>query len=95
MPTFSSVPIVRKSPRVATCVLGLIPLLFVFLITVAATSAQTMTTDYDPSADFSSYQTFMWIQPPHIRADPLMEPRLVSAINAALISKLAPGQFRC
>jgi len=43
-------------------------------------------TDYDPSVNFSQYRTFMWIKPPHM-PDPLMNERIVNAINAALTAK--------
>jgi hypothetical protein len=62
-------------------------LLFMLLFVAISSRGQTVKTDFDPSAHFSSYKTFMWIEPPHIRADPLMEPRLVNAVNSALISK--------
>jgi hypothetical protein len=69
--------------RISRVLIGLL----LITIPAVATKAQKVTTDYDPAAPFSSYKTFMWIQPPHIAADPLMEPRLVNAVNAALTSK--------
>jgi uncharacterized protein DUF4136 len=70
--------------RVSKVMITLFGILF---LAATVAKAQKVTTDYDPSAHFSSYKTFMWIEPPHIQADPLMEPRLVNAVNAALMSK--------
>jgi hypothetical protein len=65
---------------------AMIGLLFL-LVSARLAAAQTVAVDSDPTAHFSSYKTFMWIEKPHIRIDPLMEPRLVDAVNAALTSK--------
>src|SRR2546422_9812476 len=48
--------------------------------------AQKVTTDWDHSADFSKYRTFMWIKEPNAK-DPLMKQRLIDAVNAKLMEK--------
>ena len=50
-------------------------------------NAQKVTVDFDPYAAFSDYKTFMWVEPVHYPEDPLMEPRIMDAINAALTNK--------
>jgi hypothetical protein len=50
-------------------------------------NAQKVTVDFDPHAAFSDYKTFMWVEPVHYPEDPLMEPRIMDAINAALTNK--------
>jgi hypothetical protein len=58
------------------------------LFAVAGTAnAQTVTTDHDPNANFSQYKTFMWINRPHVPADPLMEQRIIDSVSAALTAK--------
>jgi hypothetical protein len=69
--------------RISRIILGFLLL----LLLAKGVKAQKVTTDYDPEARFLSYKTFMWIEPPRIRIDPLMEPRLVNAVNTALTSK--------
>jgi hypothetical protein len=64
--------------------LALALLLFFLFVDVAIPGK--IYTDYDPSVNFSQYRTFMWIKPPHMR-DPLMNDRIVNAINAALTAK--------
>jgi Domain of unknown function (DUF4136) len=49
--------------------------------------AQKVLFDYDHNANFSGYKTFSWIKRPHHRPDPLMERRIVDAINATLAAK--------
>jgi len=49
--------------------------------------AQKVTTDFDRSADFSKYRTFMWIKEPANMKDPLMKQRLIEAVNAKLMGK--------
>src|SRR6202012_5983773 len=59
-----------------------------FLLVLAShVSAQKVTVDSNPQAEFSRYKTFMWIKPVHYRPDPLMESRIMDAINAALTAK--------
>jgi hypothetical protein len=64
------------------------------MLTASFALAQKVTTDYNRSADFSTYKTFMWIKEPKT-TDPLMRQRIVDDVNAALTSrglKLATGQ---
>ena len=61
--------------------------LFLFILLASEAMAQKITTDFDPRASLGQYKTFMWIRPPKIEMDPLMEPRLMDAINAALTAK--------
>ena len=63
----------------------LIGLLFLLSIAGVAVAAKIMS-DFDPSANFSQYKTFMWIRKPHMQ-DPLMDDRIVNAINAELAGK--------
>jgi hypothetical protein len=48
--------------------------------------AAKVESDYDPKANFSQYKTFMWIKKPHM-PDPLMDDRIVNAINSELTAK--------
>jgi hypothetical protein len=67
---------------------------FLLLVLASHVSAQKVTVDFNPQADFSQYKTFMWIRPVHYRPDPLMESRITDAINAALTAKglqMVPG----
>src|ERR1700681_3436686 len=57
-----------------------------FLLLPTILSAQKVTTDFDHSANFSQYKTFMWIREPRM-SDPLMKVRVVDAINGQLIAK--------
>ena len=57
-----------------------------FLLLPTILSAQKVTTDFDHSANFSQYKTFMWIREPGM-SDPLMKRRVVDAINGQLIAK--------
>jgi|ERR1700693_5250866 len=57
------------------------------LLTVAELAAAAkVVSDYDPKANFSQYKTFMWIKKPQME-DPLMNERIVNAINSELTSK--------
>ena len=47
------------------------------------TFAQNVKTDFNKSADFSGYKTFMWIKEPNT-TNPLMKQRVVDDVNAAL-----------
>ena len=64
----------------------LLGLLLLFGIAITA-EAQKVSIDYDHQANFSDYKTFSWISPPHFRADPLMDQRIIDSVNAALTSK--------
>jgi hypothetical protein len=60
---------------------------FLFLLSLASLAvAAKVFTDFDPKANFSQYKTFMWIKRPHMD-DPLMDDRIVNAINAELTAK--------
>jgi hypothetical protein len=59
-----------------------------FILALASrASAQKVTVDFDPHATFSDYKTFMWVEPVHYPEDPLMEKRVMDAIDAALTAK--------
>ena len=57
-----------------------------FLMTAGVAMAQDIQTDYDHKADFSKYQTFMWIKQPKTE-NPFMQQRIVDAVNAQLQAK--------
>ena len=48
--------------------------------------AQKVTTDFNKSADFTPYKTFMWIKEPKT-TDPLVRQRVIDDVNAALSAK--------
>ena len=61
----------------------------VFVCILSATSlafAHKVRVDYDHSVDFSKYKTFMWAEKPHTE-NPLMDDRIVDAVNAQLSAK--------
>jgi hypothetical protein len=60
--------------------------LVVLLSFAALAMAAKVVSDYDPNANFSQYKTFMWVERPHLD-DPLMDDRVVNAINAQLAAK--------
>lgn len=51
-----------------------------------AAFAQKVTTDYDKSANFAPYKTFMWIKEPKTTS-PLMRQRVIDDINSALAGR--------
>jgi hypothetical protein len=57
-----------------------------FLLLPTILSAQKVTTDFDHSANFAQYKSFLWIREPRMR-DPLMRRRVIDAINGQLIAK--------
>jgi hypothetical protein len=57
-----------------------------FLLLPMILSAQKVTTDFDHSANFAQYKTFMWIREPEMH-DPLMKRRVMDAVNAQLTAK--------
>ncbi|HEX4076795.1 MAG TPA: DUF4136 domain-containing protein [Candidatus Acidoferrales bacterium] len=61
--------------------------LFLLLGITTTVRAQSVSVDYDHRANFSGYKTFMWINRPHYRPDPIMDQRLMDAVNAALTAK--------
>jgi hypothetical protein len=56
------------------------------MIIANATFAQKVTTDYNKTADFAQYKTFMWIKEPKT-TDPLMRQRVIDDVNSALAAK--------
>ena len=56
------------------------------MLTAAVALAQRVTTDYNHSADFATYKTFMWIKEPNTN-NPLMQQRIVDGVNAALTGR--------
>ena len=48
--------------------------------------AQKVTTDYNKSADFAQYKTFMWIKEPKT-TNPLTRERVKDDVNSALVSR--------
>jgi Domain of unknown function (DUF4136) len=57
-----------------------------FLSLPASLSAQKVMIDFDHSANFSQYKTYMWLKEPRM-IDPIMRRRVVDAINAQLEAK--------
>jgi hypothetical protein len=69
-------------PRILRIAVGLL-----YLLSIAdLVAADKVFSDFDPKANFSQYKTFMWIKRPHME-DPLMDDRIVDAINAELTAK--------
>jgi hypothetical protein len=60
--------------------------LLVLLLVAELAAVAKIVSDYDPSASFSQYKTFMWIKKPHMD-DPLMDGRIINAINSELTAK--------
>jgi hypothetical protein len=56
------------------------------MIIANATLAQDVKTDYNKSANFAQYKTFMWIKEPKT-TDPLMRQRVIDDVNAALAGR--------
>jgi hypothetical protein len=54
----------------------------VLLLAVVA-RADKVTSDYDHTANFGNYKTFMWIHPPETN-DPFMQQRIMNSVNAHL-----------
>jgi uncharacterized protein DUF4136 len=48
--------------------------------------AHKVRVDYDHRVDFSKYKTFMWVEKPETES-PLMDDRIVSAVNAQLSAR--------
>jgi hypothetical protein len=70
------------NPRILRIAVGLL-----FLLSIAdLVAAGKVFSDFDPKTNFSQYKTFMWIKRPHMQ-DPLMDDRVVDAINAELTAK--------
>ncbi len=50
----------------------------------APSFAQKVTIDYDKDYDFSTIQTYSWVEPEEFEKDPLMNQRIVNAIDYQL-----------
>ena len=61
-------------------------ILSVFVMIPLALIAQEIQTDYDHTTDFSKYKTFTWIKQPKTE-NPLMQQRIIDAINTQLEAK--------
>src|SRR5262245_26082395 len=59
------------------------PLLCALMLTASLAIADQVITDYDRSAAFYRYRTFMWINEPQ-SANPWMNERIVNLVNAEL-----------
>jgi Domain of unknown function (DUF4136) len=59
------------------------PLFCALMLTASLAIAHHVRTDYDRSAEFYRYKTFMWINEPQ-SANPLMNEWIVNAVNAEL-----------
>lgn len=70
-----------KSPTQKT----VLALLFMLSLASLAVAAKVFS-DYDPKGNFSQYKTFMWIKRPEMD-DPLMNDRIVNAVNSELTAK--------
>ena len=57
-----------------------------FALSAATASAQSVTYDYDKSADFSKFRTYAWTSGTNL-ADQLNHKRIVSSIDAQLTAK--------
>ena len=57
------------------------------LMAVGTANAQKVEVDHNPATNFSQYKTFMWINHPTVKEDPLMEQRIIDAVDAALTAK--------
>ena len=57
-----------------------------FLSAAASAQAQKITTDWDHDANLDNYQTYMWSKGTPVQ-NPLMDQRVVSAIESELASK--------
>lgn len=67
--------------------LGMLLGLLLLLGIATTVEAQRVSIDYNRHANFAGYKTFSWIKRPYYRPDPLMEQRIVDAVNATLTSK--------
>ena len=63
----------------------IIPVFFLILF-AAGIGLAKVRTDYDHSVNFSKYKTFMWVETPETK-NPLMESRIVNAVNNQLRMK--------
>ncbi len=56
------------------------------MVIANAAFAQKVTTDYNKSADFARYKTFMWIKEPKA-SNPLTRQRVIEDVNSALAGR--------
>src|SRR5262245_16847871 len=56
-------------------------------LTLTFAFGQKVRTDYDHSANFSQYKTFMWIKQPMTPNDPFIKDRIIESVNAQLMAK--------
>jgi hypothetical protein len=56
------------------------------MVIANAAFAQKVTTDYNKSADFARYKTFMWIKEPKA-SSPLTRQRVIEDVNSALAGR--------
>jgi hypothetical protein len=61
-------------------------LLALFFLATSIARADKVTADYDHTANFSKYRTFMWMHEPEM-SEPLMRQRVMNAVNAQLTSR--------
>jgi hypothetical protein len=64
----------------------IISLFVAILFTTTSAFAHKVRVDYDHRANFSKYKTFMWVEKPQTE-NPLMDERVVNAVNAQLSAK--------
>ena len=69
--------------RISRISLGLA---LMMMVIANAAFAQKVTTDYNKSADFARYKTFMWIKEPKA-SNPLTRQRVIEDVNSALASR--------
>jgi len=58
-------------------------LLCALMLTASAAIAHDIRVDYDRTAEFYNYKTFMWIKGPEL-ANPFINERIINAVNAEL-----------
>jgi len=64
----------------------IIPVFVCILFATSFAFAHKVRVDYDHSANFSKYKTFMWAEKPETE-NPLMAERIVNAVNAQLTAR--------
>jgi len=69
----------QRTKTILSCVL--------LFLTVSFAFGQKVRFDYDHSANFSKYKTFAWIKEPVTPQDPLMQQRIINAVNMQLMEK--------
>ena len=66
----------------------LIPVILAALLLASCASTPTVHTDADPSANFSGYRTYTWLNKPDKQGvPPLAAQRIVDYVNAQLNAK--------